>query len=204
MQVYEYNQHKSLPAVVQLISGYLSNRGKPKKQTDQSSSLYMMTFQYSLHLIGQFGFSFFCNGKSSLKQTALLQARICANSIHRLLHQKNRLYLIAIIRCTQGGRGWSTQLDYVHIWQLFQNLACSCNVVGAYGWGRVCGCSGQKVSHVTNLCLCIRRPPTLPRPVRVTFYMVPMSIFQCVCVCTFSFSTQGIIQEGGSFIKQCV
>ena len=33
-------------------------------------------FWYSLHLIGQFGFSFFCNGKSNLKSTVLFLLKI--------------------------------------------------------------------------------------------------------------------------------
>ena len=39
-----------------------------KNQADQSNSPYLVTFQYSLHLIGQFE-SFFRNGTSNLKLT---------------------------------------------------------------------------------------------------------------------------------------
>ena len=47
---------------------------------------------------------------------------------------------------------------------------------------------GRSLPAVSNFCLCIQRPPTLPRLVRVAFYMVPMSIFQCVCVYFLSFN----------------
>ena len=47
-----------------------------KNQTDQSASLYSVMFWYSLHVIGQFGFLFFCNGTSNLNQLYPVRA-IC-------------------------------------------------------------------------------------------------------------------------------
>ena len=52
---------------------------KKETQSDQSVVTYLMTFQYSLHLIGQFGFLFVHDGVSNLKSIVhlLFVSKLC-------------------------------------------------------------------------------------------------------------------------------
>ena len=56
------NTSSSRPGTVD--SSCLSDH-KKMNQIDQSNSLYSLTFWYSLHLIGQFGFSFSVMGQAN-------------------------------------------------------------------------------------------------------------------------------------------
>ena len=63
------NMHKICNNVLQSILGCLSHCGKLKIQTDQSDASNTETLPSIVNFIGQFGFSFFCNGTSNLKLT---------------------------------------------------------------------------------------------------------------------------------------
>ena len=62
---------------VQSILGCLSHRRITEISTDQSNASYAETPPSTMNLIGQFGFSFFCDGSCNLNLTLLYCVLVC-------------------------------------------------------------------------------------------------------------------------------
>ena len=98
--------------VVQLFSGCLSHRGKWK--TKLTNLPYSVTIQFSLHLIGQFGFSFFSNGISHLKST------VCQHCT-ALLYGTWTLHFALCTSICQGEPHWATFIQtQARKWERFR------------------------------------------------------------------------------------
>ena len=104
-----------------------------QKQTDQSNSLHSVMFWYSLHLIGQFRFSFFHDGKATW---------------NRLYTQSHRCIVITSIRQNQSnnwlctvdkglcGRNLPSVIDW---WLLCMYMLIKINSLGGMWFRRLCG-----------------------------------------------------------------